>query len=166
VIVSDGPALEPARFHFNPEGSMKKNHSPEIEVRLNSLSSDGLSIRIEKSGRILFESSEPMLRPLLLCLMQHGGEMEGSTIIDKIVGLAAAWLCVVGRVKEVITPMGSQRAQEALAAHGIELIASCIVPQIMNRDRTGPCPMEQLAMSFADPQEFYLEMRRRMEKTD
>jgi len=143
---------------------MKKDDKSKKDVRLTSLLSEGLSIRVEKAGRIIFQSSEPMLQPLVLCLLNHGEEMEGSTVIDKIVGLAAAWLCIAGKVKAVITPLASQRAQEALVAHGIELTAAHIVPQIMNRDRTGPCPMEQLALSFSDPRAFFLEMKNRTEE--
>jgi hypothetical protein len=123
--------------------------------KIADLINSGLSIRVEKDGRTVFESAEPMLKPLLLCLHQFKKEMAGATVIDKIVGRAAAYLCVLGNVKEVCTPLASSSGQEVLQQAGILLHAQRIVPQIMNRDNSGPCPMEQLAGHYASAELFY-----------
>jgi hypothetical protein len=123
--------------------------------KLADLEKSGLSIRVEKEGRIVFASADPMLKPLLSCLSEHAVEMNGAIVIDKIVGRAAAYLCIVGRVAEVITPLASEPACTALQQAGIPLYAEKVIPQIMNRTNTGPCPMELKASGFTNANEFY-----------
>lgn len=96
-----------------------------------------------------------MLKPLLQCLQQYGDKMVGATVIDKIVGLAAAYLCIIGGVARVVTPLASLSAQKILQQHDIQLQAWRITPLIMNRENTGPCPMEQLASTFDTPEAFF-----------
>lgn len=127
----------------------------EWQEKIDDLHQAGLTLQVEKAGLVLFASSEPMLKPLLLCLQQKRSEMVGATVIDKIVGRAAAFLCVKGKVAEVITPLASHGAQEVLQQAGIPLQAQRVVAQIMNRDNTGPCPMEQLAGEALSAEGFY-----------
>ncbi len=132
------------------------------QEKIRQLSESGLSIQIEQNGQIIFQSAEPMLKPLFLCLNGKQKEMHGATVIDKIVGLAAAYLCVLGQVGEVVTPLASESAKQFLKENHIPLQAARIIPQIMNRDNTGPCPMEQLAVASGSPQQFYLELGKRL----
>jgi hypothetical protein len=125
------------------------------QEKIDDLVASGLSIRVEKEGRILFESAEPMLKPLLRCLQQWRLEMAGATVIDKIVGRAAAYLCVLGKVEQVLTPLASQAAKEVLQQAGITLQAQRLIPQIMNRENSGPCPMEQMANQYPSPEAFF-----------
>ena len=141
---------------------MIKNLPDEAAIKIDTLIANGFSIQVENEKGIFYQSSEPMLKPLIKCLNQYTAQMSGATVVDKIVGLAAAYLCMIGKVGRVLTPLASQSAEDALRGKGIELIAVRIIPQIMNRDGTAPCPMEQLAASFAAPEEFYAEMKRRM----
>ncbi len=134
------------------------------QEKINQLIKEGLSIRVEKGDRILFQSVEPMLKPLLACLQHYGEEMTGTTVIDKIVGLAAAYLCIIAKVKRVLTPLASTPAQRALQQHGIELVSQRLVAQIMNRDNSAPCPMEKLAMNCSSPEEFLLILRGERDK--
>jgi len=127
----------------------------EWQEKIDDLQQAGLTLQVEKAGRVIFASAEPMLKPLLLCLQRRRSDMAGATVIDKIVGRAAAYLCVEGKVAEVITPLASHGAQEVLQQAGIPLQAQRVVAQIMNRDNTGPCPMEQLAGQARSAEEFY-----------
>ncbi len=130
--------------------------------KINALQEAELSLQVEKDGVVFFTSTEPMLKPLFTCLQQHPVEMAGSVVIDKIVGRAAAMLCAQGRVAKIITPLISRSAIEILEQFQIAYHALRILPQIMNRDQSGPCPMEKLAMQFENPQEFVDELARRM----
>ena len=133
------------------------------QEKIKALERDGLSVRVEKDGETIFQSTEPMLKPLLSCLQQRRQQMDGATVIDKIVGRAAAYLCVVGKVAAVITPLASESAQAVLSAHGITLQAGRITTQIQNRDKSGPCPMEQMAGGYKDAEAFYAALLQRIE---
>ncbi|MDZ7373102.1 MAG: DUF1893 domain-containing protein [candidate division KSB1 bacterium] len=125
-----------------------------LESELRRLEEGGFSILIERQGEVLFTSREPMLRPLLAALEALGEQLRGATVVDRIVGKAAAFLCVYAGVAEVYTPLASQPAVGLLASHGIPLEARRVVPFIRNREGNGLCPMEQLALQYETPEDF------------
>ena len=125
------------------------------QQRLAYLRQHGLSLSIEKAGKIVFESKDAMLKPLFTCLVRHREELRGATVTDKVVGRAAALLAVLGEVSAVITPTASESAKAVLDAAGIPLFAEQMIPQIANRDGTDICPMEKMANECAAAQEFY-----------
>jgi hypothetical protein len=127
--------------------------------RVELLVEKGLSIQIEKDGEIIFESAEPMLRPLYHCITEKLELMKGAVVVDKIVGRAAALLCVLGKVSEVYTPLASETAVALLTKNGIRIEAKKVISQIMNRDNSGPCPMEKMASAFESPVEFYNKLK-------
>lgn len=123
--------------------------------QLAYLEDNGLSIFIEKAGVTIYESREAMLKPLFICLVQKREELKGATVVDKIVGRAAALLSVLGEVEQVITPLASESAKSVLDEVCIPLFTKKIIPYIVNRDNTGMCPMEKLANECQTPQEFF-----------
>ena len=125
------------------------------QQKLAYLEKNQLSIHIEKDGVTIYESRDPMLKSLFFCLAQKREELKGATVVDKIVGRAAALLAVLGEVEQVITPLASESAKETLAEAGVLLYATKIIPFIINRDRTGLCPMEKLAGECRTPQEVF-----------
>lgn len=129
------------------------------QEKVVKLEEDNLSIRLEKNGQILFESKDPMLKPLFMCLENYKQEMNGATVIDKIVGKAAAYLCILGNVKEIFTPLASESARKVLQPYGIKLKAMKEIPYIANRDNTGMCPMEKMANEAKTPQDFYEKLK-------
>ncbi|HPG38649.1 MAG TPA: DUF1893 domain-containing protein [bacterium] len=132
------------------------------QQKLQKLEQDGLSIVIEKDGNIIFQSIDPMLKPLYTCLAEKRAQLKGATVYDKIVGRAAAYLCIIGQVKEIYTPLASESAISVLKEHNIKITPGKIIPLIMNRDNTDTCPMEKLAMSCTGPEDFYQALQVRM----
>jgi hypothetical protein len=130
------------------------------QEKVKKLEQKGLSIIIEKDGQIIFESADPMLKPLYMCLTQKAAYMNGAVVIDKIVGRAAALLCMLGKVAEVYTPLAGETAIALLEKSGITVKAIKTIPQIMNRDNTGPCPMEKMASGFDSPLDFYNQLKK------
>lgn len=103
----------------------------------------------------MFESYDPMLKPLYMCLREKRDELKDAIVVDKIVGRAAAMLCALGEVQMVITPLASETAKQVLEPAGIPLYAERTIPYIVNRDNTGMCPMEKMANRCETPQEFF-----------
>lgn len=69
--------------------------------------------------------------------------MKGSVVIDKVIGKGAAALMALGRVGEVRTPLISEPALSLLQHAGVRVVYEKVVPYIINRTRTGMCPLEQ-----------------------
>jgi len=124
-------------------------------TKLDYLEKHSLSIYIEKDGKIVFQSVDPMLKPLFICLVTQQEILKQATVVDKVIGRAAALLAILGEVAEIITPLASESAEKALAQAGIPLYARKIIPYIVNRDRSGLCPMEQMAGECKTPAEFF-----------
>ncbi|MBN1480766.1 DUF1893 domain-containing protein [candidate division KSB1 bacterium] len=132
--------------------------------KLHHLKQNNLSIHIEKEGKTIFESHDPMLKPLFVCLLEKRDELVGATVVDKIVGRAAALLMTLGRVKEVFTPLASETAKHVLDAAEISLQAENIIPYIINRDNTGMCPMEKMANECETAEEFFAKLKGMIEQ--
>ncbi len=132
------------------------------QKKLQKLEKDGLSILIEKDNEIVFQSYDPMLKPLYTCLVEIKEQLKGATVYDKIVGRAAAYLCIIGQVKEIYTPLASEAAIKVLTENNIKITAGKSIPLIKNRDNTDSCPMEKLAMSCTGPEDFFLALQAKM----
>ncbi len=68
--------------------------------------------------------------------------LRGAFIADKVVGKAAAALMVLGGVRELFADVISHSALELLARYRVRVSYTVAVDHIINRTRTGWCPME------------------------
>lgn len=133
-----------------------------IEKALTKLHQRGMALIVEKDGRTLFESSASGLRAWLTCIAKWGDELHGATATDKIVGVAAAKLCLVAGVVEVFAETASASALTLLADAGVPAQAQQVVSNILNRDGSDVCPMEKLSASIPEPQAFYAAICQRL----
>jgi len=123
---------------------------------VDELSRAGLSLMILKGGETVFTSSEEGMRPLFEAINHLGlPRLEGSLIVDKIVGKAAALLVSYFKAAEVRCAVMSARARGVLAKQGIEYHAEKTIPEIMNKFGTDICPFEKTVLDVEDPEEGY-----------
>lgn len=94
----------------------------------------------------------------ILTLMDRG-ELKGALVVDRVIGRAAAAACVVGGARRVHAQVMSKSARAFLAAHGIAADAETLVEEIVNRKKTGMCPMEARVMHETDPQKMVQALR-------
>ena len=83
-------------------------------------------------------------------------------VIDKVIGKAAAFICILRNVKAVYTPVASESAKILLAEKGIDLQAKKVIPEIRNSNKTDQCPMEKMADAAGSPELFYKELEARI----
>lgn len=111
------------------------------------------TIKIIFGDKLIFVSSEKGLRPLITFVTSFEGKLSGCTLIDKVIGLAAARLIInSGLISEIFTNVMSVDAKQKLLDHHIVIHASKIIPAILNRDRSDLCPAEKKARSLPDDQ--------------
>ena len=81
--------------------------------------------------------------------------LEGALLADKVVGKAAAAIMILGNIKAVYTDTISEPALQlfASAAPGIEVTYYNKVEYILNRTKTGWCPMELACKDAKTPAE-------------
>lgn len=87
--------------------------------------------------------------------------MKGAAIADKVIGKGAAALMVLGGFKTVYADIISTPALALLCEAGIETTFAQEVPHIINRDKTGWCPLETACMEHgrgdvSGDSEFYI----------
>lgn len=82
------------------------------------------------------------VQDLLELIQTEPNRLKGAVCADKIIGKAAAALMVVGGVKEVRTNIICEEGKELLEQNGVKIVADEVVPMILNRDRSGQCPID------------------------
>ena len=105
-------------------------------------------------------SDERGVKPLL-GLLSDKKDMSLFSAADKIVGRAAAFLYVLLGVKEVYAEVLSKKARPVFERYGIAVFSGTETEEIINRDKTGICPMEKAVENTEDPEE----ARRKTEET-
>lgn len=135
----------------------------KIQQFLDDIHGNTYSLCVRNESGVIFQSSRPRLKPLVECLTLHLAEMEGALAIDRVVGRAAAQLFVLAGIRRVVTPVTSKAAKEMLEKNNIAFYSERVVDAILNREKNGLCPMEQLSYEYADPVKFYEKLKELME---
>ncbi len=107
-------------------------------------------------GKIIHHRKGRGISPLMMIYRgcQHG-ILEDSTIVDKVIGRAAAAIAINGKAKHVHGEVMSEDAAQFLKRHGITASHTLLVPKILNRKRDGLCPMEQTVQGIEDPEKAF-----------
>lgn len=93
------------------------------------------------NGETLIKSDKRGVRPLL-DLYENGDNVCGFFACDKVVGKGAAVLYALLKIKSVYAVTVSKKALDFLEKHGIECEYEILTDRILNRDKTGFCPIE------------------------
>jgi len=112
------------------------------------------TLRVYEAGKLIFASQKDRLLPLVEYIERFAANHREVVIFDKIMGRAAALLCIKANCREVYSPLGSQLAVEVLEEYGIKHHLSQIVPCIRKPNGEDMCPMEKLSLD-KKPEEFY-----------
>jgi len=121
----------------------------------------GDTLWIYEGDRRLFTSNKGVLLPLLEYIDKFVPHQKQVTILDRIMGNAAALLSVKAGAGKVYSPLGSEPAANTLDRYNIEHHLSEIVPFIRARNGEDMCPMEKLSISKdMSPDEFYEAVKR------
>lgn len=133
----------------------------DLRLARQVLQQDGCTCVLCKDGHAKTCTARGV-RPLVELL--DSGHWNGYWAADKVVGKATAFLYVLLGISGVCTPVASEAAAQILKRYGIPLYADQIVPAILNRNRSGFCPMETAVRDIADPAEALCAIRNTMQK--
>lgn len=125
-----------------------------MEELIETLHTGGYSCVIEKEGKIRTFTRRGVAD--LYDLYENEKEfMQGARIADKVIGKGAAALIVLGKMKEVYADVISSSALSVLRAAGIPTDFKEETPFIVNRDKTGRCPLETACKNLNTPEEMF-----------
>ncbi len=123
-----------------------------IERLKKVLRSEGCSCVIYNHG-VVRSFHQRGVDDLYELLMGEPEVLCGAMIADKVIGKAAAAILAVGGVSEIYTDVISHAAQELLQKGGIKFSFEQEVPHIINRAKSGWCPMESATKEAQSPRE-------------
>lgn len=109
-----------------------------------------------------YVSRQKGIRPLMELLAVEKEPFRGGVIADKVFGRAAAFLAVYGKAEAVYANIISETAYSLLKEAGIPCEYVKIVPYIINRAKTGKCPMEEAVWNIDDCEEAYLILKQKI----
>jgi len=111
----------------------------QLLIRLRSEENCSCVVRNGDCIRIYRERG---VRDLFRLLHERPRELQGALIADKVVGKGAAALMILGRIEALFADVISIPALELLERARIATRYGIAVPRIINRQGTGPCPLE------------------------
>jgi len=134
-----------------------ENH--DLELAKLKLTKNDLSLVIVKNGQTVFETKKQGVSGFLQAIETLDQNLAGASVADKIVGVAAAMLCVYSKVSSVFALTISESGIHALKENNIVCLFEKKVENILNRDKTDVCPFEKLASSAETPAEAYMKVK-------
>lgn len=111
------------------------------EQMLEMLNEQALSLLVYNDSTLTTHDNRGV-QDLLALISSQPERLQGAIVADKVIGKAAAALMATGGVVEVHTNVICTPARELLEREGIKVFAAEEVPQILNRDKSGMCPID------------------------
>ena len=122
------------------------------------------SLVVVKDYKVIHKSDEKGLAPILSCYQEDRSIFDGASIADKVIGKAAGLILIESNIKELYAELISDRAIEILDQANISYEYNKRVPEIRNRDNTGMCPMEELALDSSSADELVEKIKEKFSK--
>ena len=130
---------------------------------LDVLEKSGNSLMIYKNGELLFECDLGGIRPHLKAINEHGDALEGTLMVDKILGRAAAFLVIYSKAAEAIAVIVSTSGRQVLEANHLKFSYREEVPHIKMKNGVIFCPFESMVQGIHDPYVAYTAIVEKME---
>ena len=134
----------------------------DLLAEMKAKADAGKSLVVAHGGVIVHESDGMGLKPLLEAF--DLGKLRGSVVFDKVVGRAAAAIYAGSGVRKVYAKLAAKGAADLLAKRGVALEAEKTVEVVLNRDKSGSCPMEKAVAGLEDPEKMVEAIRKAMKK--
>ena len=152
---------------------MIKVENQDLELAKLKLIEEDLSLVIVKKGKVIFETKKQGISGFLQAIDKLNKNLVAASAADKIVGVAAAMLCVYAGVDSVFALTISEEGIRVLEDNNIAYLFEKKVSNILNRSKNDVCPFEKLAMASGSSDEAYVnlksfasQMTRKSAKTD
>lgn len=143
------PALVVKGFEVHREVKPMGDEDILVETR-RLFEANRAAVVLVREGVIRASENGRGLSPLLDLCDRDPAAVKGAWIVDKVIGKAAAAICASFGVRRVHASLMCEPAQALLKEHGIAFSADRTVPNILNRDKTGLCPLEMSVKGLSD----------------
>ena len=142
---------------FEVQRMVKPMSETDLLEEMKTCLAKDSSVVVARDGVIVNRESGRGIGPLLKML--DDGSLRGAFVADKVIGRAAAAICVCGGARRVYAALMSEDAAAYLKAHDVAYAADKTVAKILNRDRSDRCPMEKAVDGKDEPGEMVAAIR-------
>lgn len=129
------------------------------KISLNALEKQKLTLMVTKDGKVLFRSNKRGVLPLVEMLESNFDNLVGTTVVDRVVGVAAAKLLLWQHVQRIDAVVASRPAKDLLSHSGIILNAREFVTELRDPRTKRACRYEAMAVKHDHPEELYHALR-------
>lgn len=131
-------------------------------LKAKDILTDGYTCVLVKDD-VIYTSKETGIMPMMNFIGKNT-DLNGFSVADKIVGKAVAMLFVFAGIKEVFTDVLSTSALDVLTKNNIKVSYNILTEKIINRLKTGICPMEIAVSNTDSPSEAYQILKQKISK--
>jgi len=117
----------------------------------DSIRAEGTSCVVIRGEEVVHTADGRGVAPLLALYKEDIGKLAGSSVVDRIIGKAAAMILVLAGVRSVYGDVMSLAAQTYLSARGIPFGYGQSVERILAQNGTDLCPIESSVLAIDDP---------------
>ncbi|UCC58605.1 MAG: DUF1893 domain-containing protein [Candidatus Bathyarchaeum sp.] len=136
-----------------------KVQDQDLELARLKLIEEDLSLVIVKKRKVLFKTQKQGIKGFLEAIERLDKNLIAASAADKIVGVAAAMLCVYAGVTSVFALTISEEGIKVLRDNNIAYRFEKTAPNILNRNKKDVCPFEKLAMTSGNSEEAYVKLK-------
>lgn len=104
------------------------------------------------------------ISPLMSLYVGKGNRLKGSFVVDRVIGKAAAVICVCAGARGVFGELMSKPAAIYLKERNIPRSWKELTENIINREKDGICPMEFSVLDENDPEKGFKKICSTLEK--
>ncbi len=133
-----------------------------IEAALKSINEGSASCIVIKEDKIISTEQARGIKPIVFAY--ENGLLDGATVVDKVVGRAAAMIMALGGVKACYALTASKGALDVFGEYGIYVEYSTVAEYIVNRAGNGMCPMEEAVKGIDSPSAAILAIRKKQKE--
>ena len=124
----------------------------DIDLAKKVLDEEDLKIVLVKDGEIIFRSIDRGIKPMYYLARNLKEDARGGALADRVIGKGAAILCAYLGIESLYTDLISENAIGVLDKNKILYEYKESSEYIMNRDKTGYCPIEKRSLDTEDPE--------------
>ncbi len=129
---------------------------------VSQIKNDRAACVVLKNGTLQKTAEGRGIAPILS--LYDEGLLAGATVVDKIVGKAAAMIMTAGGVSACYALTVSKTALSWFRSHGVFVEYETCVDVIINRQGNGPCPMEQTVKTMDSESEAIFALRQKIQE--
>lgn len=122
------------------------------EITFAAVLADGRLVTSEKKG----------IAPMMAMLQEDADSLRGACVADRVIGRAAALLMEKAGAAAAFGEVVSSHALDAFRQSGISFSYGKEVEYIINRTKTGMCPMEETVLEITDAEAAYHALKKKL----